>query len=98
LRRCGTAETGGWYWTFERGISLGCPLSPLLGAFFLLDLDRAFERTGLFYVRFMDDIAVLAPTRWRLRAAVRQVHQTLTALLRFPCAPYYRRTMENLHR
>lgn len=27
----------------------------------------------------MDDI-VLAPTRWTLRAAVRQVHQTLTAL------------------
>src|SRR5262249_40938587 len=47
---------------------------------YLLDLERAFERTGLFYVRFMDDIVVLAPTRWRLRAAVRQVQQTLTTL------------------
>jgi hypothetical protein len=75
-----TAEAGGWYWTAAHGLSLGCPLSPVLGAFFLLDLDRAFEHTGLFYVRFMDDIVVLAPTRWRLRAAVRQVHQTLTAL------------------
>jgi hypothetical protein len=28
----------------------------------------------------MDDIVVLAPTRWRLRAAVRQVQQTLTTL------------------
>ena len=56
------------------------PLSPGHGAFFLLDLDRAFERTGLFYVRFIDDIVVLAPTRWRLRAAVRQVHQTLASL------------------
>jgi hypothetical protein len=28
----------------------------------------------------MDDVVVLAPTRWRLRAAVRQVQQTLTAL------------------
>ena len=25
------------------------------------------ERLGLFYVRFMDDVLVLAPTRWRLR-------------------------------
>jgi hypothetical protein len=78
LRR--TAEAGGDYWTFTRGISLGCPLSRVIGAFFLLDLDRAFEGTGLFYVRFMDDIVVLAPTRWTLRPAVRQVHQTLTAL------------------
>jgi RNA-directed DNA polymerase len=67
LRR--TAEAGGWYSTATRGLSLGCPLSPVLGAFFLLDLDRAPEGTGLFYVRFMDDIVVLAPTRWKLRAA-----------------------------
>jgi len=78
LRR--TAEAGGWYWTFTGGISLGCPLSPVIGAYFLFDLDRAFEGAGLFYVRFMDDIVVLAPTRWKLRAAVRQVHQTLSAL------------------
>jgi hypothetical protein len=29
------------------------------------------EASGLFYVRFMDDVLVLAPTRSRLRAAVR---------------------------
>ena len=28
----------------------------------------------------MDDVVVLAPTRWQLRAAVRQVQQTLTTL------------------
>ncbi len=27
-------------------------------------------RLGLFYVRFMDDVLVLAPTRWKLRRAV----------------------------
>ena len=48
------------FWDYERGISLGCPLSPLIGAFFLDELDRCLGQTGLFYVRFMDDILVLA--------------------------------------
>jgi hypothetical protein len=71
---------GGLYKDCERGISRGCPLSPLLGAFFLHELDRAMERSGLFYVRYMDDILVLAPTRWKLRWAVTQVNGALTAL------------------
>jgi RNA-directed DNA polymerase len=37
------------------------------------------ERPGLFYVRFMDDILVPAPTRWHLRRAVKAVNQTLAA-------------------
>jgi hypothetical protein len=36
--------------------------------------------SGLFYVRFMDDILVLAPTRWKLRRAVGLVNQILGAL------------------
>ncbi len=36
-----------------------CPLSPLIGAFFLNALDERIEKSGLFYVRFMDDILVL---------------------------------------
>ena len=59
---------------------LGCPLSPLLGAFFLRELDARLEATGLFFVRFMDDILVLAPTRWKLRRAVRIVNQALAEL------------------
>ena len=78
LRR--TAESGGWFWDCERGISLGCPLSPLIGAFFLDQLDRQMTVSGLFYVRFMDDILVLAPTRWKLRRAVGLVNQILGAL------------------
>ena len=35
--------------------------SPLIGAFFLDDLDRRMARSGLIYERFMDDILVLAP-------------------------------------
>ncbi len=37
-------------------------------------------RSGLFYVRFMDDILVLSPTRWKLRKAVKVVNQALRSL------------------
>jgi RNA-directed DNA polymerase len=35
---------------------------------------------SLSYTRFMDDILVLAPTRWKLRRAVRVVNEILGAL------------------
>ena len=51
LNLCGqymkrTCEQGGWFWNHDRGISLGCPLSPLIGAFFLDELDARMERSG----------------------------------------------------
>jgi hypothetical protein len=64
----------------EKGISLGCPLSPLIGGFFLNAHDAAAAKLRLFYVRFMDDILILAPTRWQLRGAVKVVNQILGAL------------------
>ncbi len=78
LRR--TAERGGVFWEYECGISLGCPLSPLIGAFFLKALDERMGKLGLCYVRFMDDIVVLSPTRWKLRKAVKVVNQVLGSL------------------
>jgi len=75
-----TSERGGWFHEHERGISLGCPLSPLMAAFFLHELDERMERMGLFHVRFMDDILVLAPTRWKLRRAVKAVNEVLQSL------------------
>ena len=78
LRR--TSERGGLFWDHQRGISRGCPLSPLIGAFFLNRLDDTMERLGVFYVRFMDDILVLAPTRWRLRKAVKRANDVLHSL------------------
>lgn len=78
LRR--TVYDDGLYEAIEQGISLGCPLSPLMGALFLDLLDRRMEATGLCYVRFMDDWVVLAPTRWKLRNAIRVVSQTLAEL------------------
>jgi hypothetical protein len=78
LLRC--AERGGLFWEYKQGIALGCPLSPIIGAFFLSALDVALEQLGLFYVRFMDDILVLAPTRWKLRNAVKVVNEVLGSL------------------
>ena len=37
-------------------------------------------RSGLFYVRFMDNILVLAPTRWKIRKAVKAVNGMLGSL------------------
>ena len=78
LRRC--TERGGLYWDHRKGIALGSPLSPILGAFFLTEVDDALEQRRLFFVRYMDDILVLAPTRWKLRQAVKVVNQILTSL------------------
>jgi hypothetical protein len=75
-----TIYDGGLYEDVERGISLGCPLSPLLGALYLRLLDERVEATGLTYARFRDDWVILAPTRWKLRVAIRLVNQTLAEL------------------
>ncbi len=43
-------------------------------------MDQELSKLGLFSVRFMDDIVILAPTRWKLRAAVKALNQGLGAL------------------
>ena len=58
----------------------GCALSPLMGALYLHQLDERVAGMGLFYARFMDDWVILAPTRWKLRRAIKVVNQTLTEL------------------
>jgi RNA-directed DNA polymerase len=73
-------EHGGLYREIQCGISRGCPLSPLIGAFFLSELDQTFQQDGLFYVRYMDDILILAPSRWTLRRAVKTLNQGLANL------------------
>jgi len=68
----------------KRGISAGCPLSPLLGTVYLRELDevmaRLHERDGTFYARYMDDWVILAPTRWKLRRAVAAMNEVLCGL------------------
>jgi len=54
--------------------------SRVLGAFFLHELDERLGATGLFYVRFMDYVVVLAPTRWQLRRAIAVLNRTFALL------------------
>jgi RNA-directed DNA polymerase len=68
------------YRDVSKGISLGYPLSPLMGAMFLKPLDDVMQGCGLFYVRFMDDWLVITSTRWKLRRAVRKTNEVLAAL------------------
>ena len=48
-----TVRDDGLYEDIEQGISLGCPLSPLMGALFLDVLDKRMAATGLCYVRHL---------------------------------------------
>ena len=75
-----TVERGGLYWQYAQGLSLGCPLSPIMGALFLRELDERFAASGLFYIRYMDDVVVLTPTRWKLRRAVALLNGIFTTL------------------
>ncbi|MFT6949604.1 MAG: RNA-directed DNA polymerase, partial [Paraglaciecola sp.] len=71
-----TVERGGTFKSIHSGISRGCPLSPVIAAYYLKGLDEQMEGdTRYFYRRFMDDVIVLAKTRWHLRKAVRIVNQ-----------------------
>ena len=71
---------GGVYVDILQGISLGCPLSPLMGALYLKPLDDRMAELGCFYVRYMDDWVVLTPTRWKLRRAIKAVNEVLESL------------------
>ena len=67
-----------------RGMVAGGAISPLLAAVYLTPLDRAFETLqrsdNIRYERFMDDYVIFAPTRHKLKAAIKTMHATLTTL------------------
>jgi len=71
---------GGLYQDIRMGIPRGSSSSPLLGAFYLMELDRKMEKLDVKYFRYMDDILILAPTRWKLRKAIRMLNQTFNEL------------------
>ena len=59
--------------------------SPLLGALYLTPLDRRMDRLCkgkrlVHYVRYMDDVVLLARTRWELRRAIATLHEEIAAL------------------
>jgi RNA-directed DNA polymerase len=58
-----SVERGGTFKSIHCGISRGCPLSPVIAAYYLKGLDEQMEGdTRYFYRRFMDDVIVLAKT------------------------------------
>ena len=69
-----SVEFGGNFVDITKGISSGCPLSPLISSFYLVALDKEMESKSVYYRRYMDDIIVLAPTRWKLRGAIKVVN------------------------
>lgn len=70
-----TVEDGGIFHTPERGISRSCPLSPLIGAFHLYEVDAYFaEQKDIVYARYMDDFVILAKSRWSLRRHVKDLN------------------------
>jgi hypothetical protein len=66
------------------GMVAGGSISPLLGAVYLTPLDRAMERLqpshDIRYQRFMDDYLIFAPTRHKLKAALRCMYRILEQL------------------
>ncbi|MBP6104451.1 MAG: group II intron reverse transcriptase domain-containing protein [Gammaproteobacteria bacterium] len=64
-----------------QGLPRRSSLSPLLGAMYLSELDRAFEnREGIFYLRYLDDIILLCKTKNQYLKARRKVSQILQKL------------------
>lgn len=75
-----TVEYGGEFYTPEKGIARGCALSPLMGALYLAQMDTYFsERAGMYYAHYMDDVVILAKTRWQLRRHVRALNEFFNA-------------------
>jgi RNA-directed DNA polymerase len=64
----------------KRGISRRAALSALLWAFYLRDLDRRMEAPDVKFFRYMDDILILAPTRWKLKRAIQVLNETFNEL------------------
>ncbi len=75
-----TVHRGGLYRDITQGISRGCPLSPIIGAFHLKVLDDGLSKSGLYYVRYMDDILIMAPTRWKLRRGIKLLNHVFHSL------------------
>lgn len=69
----------GHYYHFQRGIPMGCPLSPLIAALYLKPLDDAMSKLG-FYVRFMDDWVIMVKTKHQLRKVIKLTHKILNNL------------------
>ena len=67
--------TDGYYHEAEKGICRGCPISPLLGAFYLKELDGAMERLDVFYIRYMDRLGYIGPKQVDVKKSCKESEQ-----------------------
>ena len=67
-----------------KGMVAGGALSPLIGALYLMPLDKLMKdlqgSLGVRYQRYMDDFVIFAPTRHKLRKAIKQMYGVLDNL------------------
>lgn len=52
--------------TEKRGAMAGTPISPFLANVYLMEMDHSFERKGILYFRYSDDILIFADTEEEL--------------------------------
>jgi RNA-directed DNA polymerase len=74
-------DVNGEFYSVTTGINKGSPLSPLLGAVYLLEMDKVLgeycAKYDLKYYRYMDDWIILCKTRHQLRTAAKLMNQSL---------------------
>ena len=67
-----------------KGMVAGGAISPLIGALYLMPLDKLMEdlqaTTGIRYQGYMDDYVIFAPTRHKLRKAIKLMYAVLDDL------------------
>ena len=67
-----------------KGMVAGGAISPLIGALFLMPLDKLMKdlqaTIGIRYQRYMDDYVIFAPTRHKLRKAIKLMYAMLDDL------------------
>ena len=64
-----------------QGLPKGSGLSPLLGALYLSALEKAFDKIkDVFYLRYMDDIIILTPTKRKYVKAKKRLFEVLRQL------------------
>ncbi len=74
-------DDGGRLLTPDQGIPRRSSVSPFFGAIYLSPLDQAFEhQPGVFYLRYMDDIILLAQTKRQFVHARKKLYAVLRKL------------------
>jgi len=63
---------GEWRRKSHSGLPIGPDASRLLGNFYMARIDRSMESAGYHYLRYMDDIRIIAPTQLAAKEALRR--------------------------